>query len=40
MNNPESPVARLINTPRHYRMLEEMNFRPAVGYLTRVRNRV
>jgi molybdopterin-containing oxidoreductase family iron-sulfur binding subunit len=39
MNNPESRVASQIAQPRHYRMLEEMNYRPTVGYLTRVRNR-
>ncbi len=39
MNDPESRISKLINDPRHYRMLEEMNFRPTVGYLTKVRNR-
>lgn len=38
MNDPESRIARLIEHPRHYRMLEEMNFRPTVGYMTKVRN--
>jgi molybdopterin-containing oxidoreductase family iron-sulfur binding subunit len=37
-NDPNSRVSKLINDPRHYRMLEEMNFRPSVGYLTLVRN--
>lgn len=37
-NDPNSRVSRLIKDPRHYRMLEEMNFRPSVGYLTLVRN--
>ncbi|MFQ5633394.1 MAG: 4Fe-4S dicluster domain-containing protein, partial [bacterium] len=39
MNDPESRISKLIESPRHYRMLEEMNFRPTVGYLTKVRNR-
>ncbi len=39
MNDPESRLSRLIRNPRHYRVLEEMNFRPSVGYLTRVRNK-
>lgn len=39
MNDPESRVSKLINNPRHYRMLEEMNFRTTVGYLTKIRNR-
>ncbi len=39
MNDPESRVSKLINHPRHYRMLEEFNFRPTVGYLTVIRNK-
>ena len=39
MNDPNSRVSKLIAHPRHYRMLEEMNFRPTVGYLTKIRNR-
>jgi molybdopterin-containing oxidoreductase family iron-sulfur binding subunit len=39
LNDPQSQVAKLASSPRHYHMLEEMNFRPAVGYLTKVRNR-
>ncbi|MFQ5627946.1 MAG: TAT-variant-translocated molybdopterin oxidoreductase [bacterium] len=39
MNDPESRISKLLENPRHYRMLEEMNFRPTVGYLTKVRNR-
>ncbi len=38
MNDPNSRVSKLIHDPRHYRLLEEMNFRPTVGYLTKVRN--
>ena len=39
MNDPESRISRLIENPRHYGVLEEMNFRPSVGYLTKVRNK-
>ncbi|MBT4500594.1 MAG: 4Fe-4S dicluster domain-containing protein, partial [Gemmatimonadetes bacterium] len=39
MNDSASRVAKSIENPRHYRMLEEMNYRPTVGYLTKVRNR-
>jgi molybdopterin-containing oxidoreductase family iron-sulfur binding subunit len=39
MNDPESRISRLIRNPRHYLVLEEMNFRPTVGYLTKVRNK-
>lgn len=39
MNDPESAVSKLISSGRHYRMLEEINVRPSVGYLGLVRNR-
>ena len=39
MNDADSRVSRLIAQPRHYRMLEEMNYRPTVGYMTKVRHR-
>jgi len=39
MNDPESRVARLIRSGRHFRVLEEINVRPSVGYLKIVRNR-
>ena len=38
MNDPESRVSKLMSNPRHYRVLEEMNFRPTLGYLTNIRN--
>ncbi len=38
VNDPDSPVSGARKNPRHYRMLWEMNFRPSVGYLTKVRN--
>ncbi|MGD9486978.1 MAG: TAT-variant-translocated molybdopterin oxidoreductase [Calditrichaceae bacterium] len=36
--NPDSRIAKIKVNPRHYHMLEEMNFRPNVGYMTKVRN--
>jgi molybdopterin-containing oxidoreductase family iron-sulfur binding subunit len=39
MNNPQSRVSRLMADPRCYRVLEELNVKPAIGYLTLVRNR-
>ncbi len=39
LNDPKSQVAQWMQSPRRYRVLEEMNFRPAVGYLAVVRNR-
>ncbi|MCF7804779.1 MAG: 4Fe-4S dicluster domain-containing protein, partial [Candidatus Marinimicrobia bacterium] len=39
MNDPESKIARTMENPRHYRILEKMNFRPTTGYLSMVRNR-
>ena len=39
LNNPDSRIARLSEDPRHYHVLEELNIRPTVGYMTIVRNR-
>ena len=39
-NDPNSAVAQARGNPRHYLVLEELNVRPAVGYLTLVRDRV
>jgi Fe-S-cluster-containing dehydrogenase component len=38
LNDPKSEVSRQQASPRFYRVLEELNTRPVVGYLTRVRN--
>ena len=38
-NDPDSRVAHLLHDPRHFRVLEELNVKPSVGYLTLVRNR-
>ncbi|MFN8061318.1 MAG: TAT-variant-translocated molybdopterin oxidoreductase [Vicinamibacterales bacterium] len=39
VNDPASAVAGLVKDPRYFRVLEEINVRPSVGYLTLVRNR-
>jgi molybdopterin-containing oxidoreductase family iron-sulfur binding subunit len=39
LTNPKSRVARQSRDPRGYRVLEELNVRPSVQYLTLVRNR-
>jgi len=39
LNDPASRVAKLAADPRHYHLLENMNLRPGVGYLTKVRDR-
>jgi molybdopterin-containing oxidoreductase family iron-sulfur binding subunit len=39
LNDPTSQVSKMMANPRRYRVLEELNVRPAVGYLTIVRNR-
>lgn len=39
LNDPNSKVSKMMANPRRYRVLEELNARPAVGYLTVVRNR-
>ena len=38
LNDPDSRVARLAATPRAYAVLEELNVRPSVRYLTHVHN--
>lgn len=39
LNDPKSKISKLVNSGRHYKVLEELNVRPTVGYLTQVRNR-
>jgi molybdopterin-containing oxidoreductase family iron-sulfur binding subunit len=39
LNDPQSRAARLAAGPRGYRVLAELNVKPAVTYLTLVRNR-
>ncbi len=39
LHDPASAVARQAQDPRAYKVLEELNVRPAVSYLTLVRNR-
>ncbi len=39
LNDANSHVSKMMANPRRYRVLEELNVRPAVGYLTIVRNR-
>jgi MoCo/4Fe-4S cofactor protein with predicted Tat translocation signal len=38
MNNPESDVSKLIKNKRTYRILTELNTRPSVNYMSKVRN--
>jgi len=39
LNDENSEISKLVQDPRHYHVLEELNIRPTVGYLTIVRNR-
>ncbi|WP_197530902.1 4Fe-4S dicluster domain-containing protein [Bythopirellula polymerisocia] len=39
MNDPQSEIHLALENPRRYRVLEELNVRPAVSYLRVVRNR-
>ena len=39
LNDPESRLAKFVHGKRHYRVLEEINVRPTVGYLSLVRKR-
>jgi len=38
LNDPESKVGKAMKNPRRYRVLEELNVRPSVAYLRKVRN--
>ena len=38
VNDPESRVAKLRHNPRSYLLLEELNVKPSLAYLARVRN--
>ena len=38
MNDAESEISRLINSGRRYNLLEELYTKPAVNYLTKIRN--
>ncbi|MGE4233433.1 MAG: 4Fe-4S dicluster domain-containing protein [Bacteriovoracia bacterium] len=38
MNDKDSRVARLKEDPRGFRVLEELNVRPSITYLTKIRN--
>ena len=40
LNDPKSPVAKCLkDNPRRYRVLAELNVRPSVNYLMKVRNK-
>ncbi|RLA67702.1 MAG: molybdopterin oxidoreductase, partial [Epsilonproteobacteria bacterium] len=39
INDPKSQVSKLLKNARNYRLLEELNVRPRVNYLTKVRNK-
>jgi MoCo/4Fe-4S cofactor protein with predicted Tat translocation signal len=39
LNDPQSRVSKAMRSSRNYRVFENLNFRPAVGYLELVRNR-
>ncbi len=39
LNDPDSRISKLTKGGRHYKVLEELNVLPTVGYLTQVRNR-
>lgn len=40
MNDPDSELNRLIKSGRRYNLLEELYTKPAVNYLTKIRNRI
>jgi len=39
INDPKSQISKLLQNARNYRLLEELNVRPRVNYLTKVRNK-
>ncbi len=39
LNDPESKVSKLMKSPRNYHLLEELHTLPAVGYLTKIKNK-
>jgi molybdopterin-containing oxidoreductase family iron-sulfur binding subunit len=39
LSDPKSKIAKQVQDPRHYHVLEEINVRPTTGYLTLIRNR-
>ncbi|MBI1790380.1 MAG: 4Fe-4S dicluster domain-containing protein [Acidobacteria bacterium] len=39
MNDPESRISKLLESPRRYHVLEDLNVLPSIGYLALVRNR-
>jgi molybdopterin-containing oxidoreductase family iron-sulfur binding subunit len=39
MNDKESEIAKKLKDPRYYRLLEELNVAPRVGFLTKIRNK-
>ncbi len=38
LSDPKSRISKLVKNDRYYRVLEELNVQPVVGYLTKVRN--
>ncbi len=39
MNDPKSKISKFLESERNYTVLEELNVRPRVSYLTKVRNK-
>jgi molybdopterin-containing oxidoreductase family iron-sulfur binding subunit len=37
LDDPRSEVAKTINNPRRYRVLEDLNTKPAVTYLKKIK---
>jgi molybdopterin-containing oxidoreductase family iron-sulfur binding subunit len=39
LNDPQSRVAKMKDSPHAYRVLEILNNQPAISYMTKVRNK-
>lgn len=40
LNDPQSKISKFVKSPRGYHVLEELNTKPRVTYLTKVRNKM
>ena len=39
LNDPDSRISASLKNPRNYVLLEELNVKPRVSYLTKIRNK-
>jgi molybdopterin-containing oxidoreductase family iron-sulfur binding subunit len=39
LKDPESKIAKMVKDPRNFTVLEELNVKPRLSYLTKIRNK-